>query len=81
MTARKLSAVVARGDRRASLEAIRDRLATELTVAEGREVASVAKELRETIRELDGLPLPGEVSGVDQLAKKRASRRRPASGE
>ncbi|MGK5737264.1 hypothetical protein [Micromonospora sp. URMC 103] len=76
-----LSAVVASGDRRAALEAIRDRLAGELTVAEGREVASVAKELRETIRELDSLPLPEGVSGVDQLAKKRAARRRKAAGE
>lgn len=77
----ELNTVVASGDRRAALEAIRDRLAGELMVAEGREVASVAKELRETIRELDGLPLPEGVSGVDQLAKKRASRRRKASGE
>lgn len=77
----ELNEVIAGGDRRLALEAIRDRLADELMTASGREVASVAKELRETIRELDSLPLPEGVSGVDQLAKKRASRRRKASGE
>ena len=76
-----LSKVVSTGDRRQALEAIRNRLAAELEVAEGREVASVAKELRETIRELDSLPLPEGVSGVDQLAQKRASRRRKAASE
>lgn len=77
----ELNEVVAAGDRRSALEAIRDRLAAELMVAGGREVASVAKELRETIRELDSLPLPEGVSGVDQLAKKRATRRRKAAGQ
>lgn len=76
-----LSQVVSAGDRRKALEAIRDRLAAELEVAGGREVASVAKELRETIRELDSMPLPEGDSGVDQLAKKRAARRRKAAGE
>jgi hypothetical protein len=80
MARKKLSTVVAEGDRRKSLEAVRDRLAAELETAEGRDVASVAKELRETIRELDNLPLGEGVSGVDQLANRRASRRRRSAG-
>jgi hypothetical protein len=74
-----MSAVVARGDRRKSLEAIRDHLAAELedspaTVA----IAPMAKELRAVIEELDSLPLSKEESKVDDLTAKRESRRAAA---
>jgi len=76
-----LKSIVALGDRRKSLEALRDHLAAELlegpsTVA----IAPIAKELRAVIEELDSLPLGKEESKVDDLAAKRATRRRKAAG-
>lgn len=75
-----LSEVVRTGDRRASLEAVRDRLAVEIDSgrAEGRDVATLAKVLAETMRELDSLPVAGEVSPVDDLAAARTARRAAA---
>jgi hypothetical protein len=67
-------------DRRTALESIRDRLAQELEVAEGREVAPIARELRLTIAELEGLPGGREESPVDDLAARR-QKRRQASGQ
>lgn len=75
----ELGEVVADGDRRKSLEAIRNYLAVELAQSSGRDVAAIARELREVIRELDSLPTSEEVSGVDQLARRRANRRDSAS--
>ena len=83
-----MSAVVADGDRRLSLQAIRDRVAVELADAEGRDVAVLAKELREVIRELDLLPGAGTESPLDRiagavsddLAERRAARRADAAG-
>ena len=74
-----LGEVVAAGDRRQSLEVIRNHLASELAESSGRDVAAIARELREVMKELDGLPVPEEVSGVDQLARRRATRRGAAS--
>ncbi|GIH98102.1 hypothetical protein [Planobispora takensis] len=78
MTEDLLSAVRS-GDRRASLEAIRDRLAAELVEADGKNAASIAKELRATLAELDALP-GGEESKLDDLAARRAARRADATG-
>jgi hypothetical protein len=83
-----LTTVVARDDRRQSLEAIRDRVARELQESEGRDVAVLAKELREIIRELDSLPATERVTPLDELAgavsddlaKRRADRLAAASG-
>lgn len=63
-----LPTVVAREDRRESLSAIRDRVAAELVGAEGRDVAALAKELREVIREIDSLPTAERVTPLDKLA-------------
>ena len=65
---------VAGGDRRKSLEAIRDKLAAELRDTVGRDAAALAKELRAVISELDGLPGGKERSTVDELAARRAGR-------
>lgn len=67
------------GDRRESLQAIRDRLAAELAGAEGRDAAAIAKELRATLAELDALP-GEEEDTVDQLAARRANRIADATG-
>lgn len=70
--------VVRAGDRRDSLEAIRDKLVTELERTDGFHAGPLAKELRDVIREIHSLPIPG-VKRVDDLAARRA-RRREASG-
>jgi hypothetical protein len=62
------------GDRRASLEKMRDALAQSLEAAEGKEVAAISKELREVMRELEQIPTGKEVSTSDDLAKRRADR-------
>ncbi len=81
VTARKPRKVVklsvaeaaATGDRRLMLEALRDKLATELEVAGSGVVAQIASQLRATVEELDGLPIvTGSV--VDEIATRRKSR-------
>lgn len=68
------------GDRRAALEAIRDRLARELQEASGPAVGMLSKELRATIAELESLPGGREASAVDDLTARRAARRANATG-
>ncbi|WP_329187036.1 hypothetical protein [Actinacidiphila glaucinigra] len=80
MAVARLVAAASSGDRRLALEAIRDRLAKELHDAEGRDVATIAKELRTTIAELDALPGGKEASAVDDLTARRAARRSKAAG-
>lgn len=75
----KLPEVVSSGDRRASLEAIRDRIAEELVAADGRDVAPLAKELRAVIAEIDGMGNERTVSKVDELAARRSPNRKSAA--
>lgn len=76
-----LESIVKGGERRASLEAIRGKLATELAEAYGKDAATIAKELRDVMRELDSLPTSGEESTVDDLAARRARRLANAAGQ
>ncbi|MBB2909313.1 hypothetical protein FHS43_000559 [Streptosporangium becharense] len=76
---RQVSTVIAEGDRRASLEAIRDKLARELHRAAGRDAAVIAKELRAVIADLDALAGGKEASTVDDLTARRAARRADAA--
>jgi hypothetical protein len=69
-----LVTVVRSGDRRLSLEQIRDRLAERLEAAEGKDTAVISKELREVMRELEQIPTGKEVSTSDDLAARRAAR-------
>jgi hypothetical protein len=73
-------AAAASGDRRAALEAVRDKLALELQGSEGPVVAALAKELRACMAELDALPGGKEVSALDDLSARRAARRAEAQG-
>ncbi len=81
------------GDLRASLVALRDRLAEQIDAAEGRcsecgsadgrVLATLTKELREVLRTIDELPAAEGASVIDELANARkarqgASRRNPA---
>ena len=69
-----LVAAAASGDRRAALLALRDELARRLVDAE-RDAAPLARQLTIVLREIEQLPVPGEKSRVDDLAKRRARRR------
>lgn len=74
-----LSDHAASGDRRATLEALRNFLASQLETAE-RDIPALAKQLRDTIAELDALPNAKETSRVDELNARRAARRSKAAG-
>jgi hypothetical protein len=69
-----LVTAVRSGDRRRSLERMRDQLAERLEAAEGKDAAVISKELREVMRELESIPTGKEVSTSDDLAAKRAAR-------
>jgi predicted transcriptional regulator len=66
-------------DQRTALEAIRNRLASELEEAGGRDVASIARELRLTLADIENLPSKREESKVDDLTARREQRRRAAN--
>lgn len=74
-----LREVAATGDRRMTLEALRDRLAADFEEAATGVVAQIAAQLRATLLELDELPRPAEVSVVENIATRRASRRSATS--
>lgn len=74
-----LAGTVRAGDKRASLEAIRDRLAAELVRSRGQSAAAVARELRAVIDALDAIP-DGEVSAVADLSARLSARRANAAG-
>jgi len=69
-----LVAAAASGDRRAALLALRDELARRLVDAE-RDAAPLARQLTIVLEQIDALPVPGEASRVDDLAKRRQARR------
>ena len=69
-----LVAAAASGDRREALLALRDELARRLVDAD-RDAAPLARQLTIVLREIEQLPVPGEKSRVDDLAKLRARRR------
>ena len=68
----------AAGDRRGTLEALRNLLARQLEIAD-RDVPALTRQLREVMAELDALPNPKESSRVDELNRKRATRRAKAA--
>lgn len=69
----------ASGDRVEALRASRDLLAARLADCDGRGAAALAREFRETVRELASI---SAVAGdeVDELAAARAARRGGAAG-
>ncbi|KPC73040.1 hypothetical protein ADL26_13805, partial [Thermoactinomyces vulgaris] len=88
VAAKSLRDIASDGDRRKALEAMRDSLADRFDAAEGRDAATISKELREVMRELEELPTGKEVSTSDELAAKRKARiaaataaERPAAGQ
>jgi hypothetical protein len=63
------------GSLRQQLTALRDALARSYGEATSRDQAPIAAQLRQVLIDLDGLPLSGEESTVDDLAAARAARR------
>lgn len=68
----------ASGDRRAVLQRLRDVLAASVLEADPDKRAPLAKQLRDTVAELDALPDEKEKSTSDDLAAKRQARRSAA---
>jgi len=74
MAQRSLRSVVAKGDLRASLEALRDHLAAELDRNEGQGTAALAKQLAEVLKSIAALPSGKERTIDDELADRRKDR-------
>ncbi|WP_435111886.1 hypothetical protein [Nocardiopsis synnemataformans] len=74
-----LSEIVTQGDRRRSLEALRDRIGAALDAAEPNEVAPLSRQLMMVLREIDELPDADRRDSVDDLAARRAARRADAA--
>lgn len=70
--------VVAAGDRRESLIALRDELARRLVLAD-KDIAAIARQLTNILQAIAELPAPAERSTLDEIAAKRAARRTAAS--
>lgn len=64
---------------RARLEALRDRLAEAVEDAGPRDLAPLAGRYQAVLVELAALPDVKEASALDDLASRRAKRRRPAA--
>lgn len=73
-----LSEAAGSGDRRRALEELRDLLAESLEAVDEKYRAPLAKQLRETIAELESLPVKGG-SKVDELSQRRKRRKAGAS--
>lgn len=69
-----LSAAAASGDRRATLEALRDVLADSVLEADPDKRAPLAKQLREIVAEIEALPVKDERTKVGDLAARRSAR-------
>lgn len=81
-----ISDAASSGDRKRTLEAMRDKLARDMDEAPPAVVAQIAGRLAAILAELDDLGGAGEVSAFDELAKRRSHRiatpsdRPPADG-
>lgn len=80
MAQRKFSTVVKAGNRRETLIALRDLLATRLESASDRDAAALALRLQSVMTEL-GDQGGAEDGSVDDLAAKRAARRSKAAAK
>ncbi len=75
-----LAVVAATGDRLATLEALRDRLAAKLDAYQEprdtpRDMAVLALRLTDVLAQIDGRPTSRQVSRADEIAERRAARR------
>jgi hypothetical protein len=70
----------ATNDRRATLVAMRDKLAADMDEAPPAVVAQIAGRLAAVLEEIDGLPDTQKVSPLDELDRRRQDRISAASG-
>lgn len=75
-----LSDTVAAGDHRASLEALRDHLASALEMADVDKKAPLAKQLADVLRDLSTMPAAKGRSSLDDLAARRRDRGAATAG-
>ncbi len=81
-----VSDAAATGDYRATLAALRDKLAEQLEQCEPAVAAQIAGQLRQVLKDLAALPAPREGSKLDEVRARREARRgagakaAPASG-
>ena len=72
---------IKRGDRRASLEAIRDEIAVEIEAGvPARELAALLRRLESVIETLDSMEDPEGESDADRIRREREERRAATSG-
>jgi hypothetical protein len=71
-----LASVAEKGDRAATLTALRDRLAREIDQAEEpKDISALSARLTDVLAQLAAISPTKKVSTVDQLARKRRERR------
>lgn len=70
-----VATATASGDRRKTLEAIRDELARQLDRCEPVASASIARQLRMTLADLANLPAESRGSKLDEVKARREARR------
>jgi hypothetical protein len=64
-----------------TLIALRDRLAEEIEGAGARDLAPLSRQLTAVLAEIDAMPNTEESSAADEIAKRRAERRKAAGHE
>jgi len=75
-----LVGVAQTGDKRATLEALRDLLATAIDDTDsGRDLAALALRFTDVLNEIDKLPTSKDVTAADEIAQRRAARRRASA--
>lgn len=77
--ARTVSEAATTGDVRATLEAVRDKLAAQLDAADPAVAAQISGQLRQVLKDLQALPAPKGGSKREDAKDKRAARRRAAT--
>lgn len=70
----EIGEAAASGDRRAALEAMRDKLARDMDDAPAAVVAQIAGRLQAVLADLEALPPAKQRSQLDELAKRRKER-------
>lgn len=74
-----LVTAVTSGDTRATLVALRDRLAEEIEQASGRDLPALSRQFTEVLRLLNELPSGTVKSAADEIAERREKRRAAAN--
>ena len=73
-----LAGAVGAGNRLRALQRLAEVLVETIGTAEPSSVAALARQLRDTMSEIAALDVPGAVSFVDEIAKRRADRKASA---